>query len=427
MPEDKESFQIETHPLNQIQRTIAVLSGKGGVGKSMITALLATYLQRSGRYRVGILDADVTGPSIPKLFGAENFKPRGSDQGLFPVRTHSDIQLMSINLLLEDPSAPVVWRGPILANTVKQFWSDVIWGDLDFLLLDMPPGTGDIPLTVFQSLPLDGIVIVTSPQDLVSLIVQKAIHMAQMMQIPIIGLVENMSHVICPHCGKKISVFGNGRTEAVAKSSGIPYLGSLPIDPELARLCDNGTIERVHKSYLDDCLAALERIPPRDGAAGTGSAISNKQGQPEADQGNTKENEKQERNTDANQEEKTGGSMKKIAIAANDTVVADHFGHCDGFAVYTVGDDGKAQKAFVLNPGHKPGFLPNYLHDQGVQVIIAGGMGSGAVEIFNEKGIEVYTGAKGSVDEVMRCYLDGTLMSSGSVCHEHQQGGTCGH
>lgn len=427
MPEKKESFQIETHPLNQIQRTIAVLSGKGGVGKSMITALLATYLQRTGKYRVGILDADVTGPSIPKLFGAEDFKPRGSDQGLFPVRTHSDIQLMSINLLLEDPSAPVVWRGPILANTVKQFWTDVIWGDLDFLLLDMPPGTGDIPLTVFQSLPLDGIVIVTSPQDLVSLIVQKAIHMAQMMQIPIIGLVENMSHVICPHCGKKISVFGNGRTEAVAKSSGIPYLGSLPIDPDLARLCDIGAIERIHKPYLTDCLAALERIPPKDGASGHESASRDQHEQPDTDQENLKNNENQDDHEMPDNVKNQGGPMKKIAIAANDTIVADHFGHCDGFAIYTVGDDGKAQKAYIPNPGHKPGFLPNYLHDQGVQVIIAGGMGSGAVEIFQEKGIEVFTGAKGSVDEVISSYLDGTLLSSGSVCHEHQSAGSCGH
>ena len=404
MPGQQQDFHVETHPLNDIKRTIAVLSGKGGVGKSMITALLATYLQRTGKYRVGILDADVTGPSIPKLFGAENFNPKGSDEGLFPVRTHSNIQLMSINLLLDDPTAPVIWRGPILGNTVKQFWSDVIWGDLDFLLLDMPPGTGDVPLTVFQSLPLDGIVIVTSPQDLVSLIVQKAIHMAQMMQIPIIGLVENMSHVVCPHCGKEIAVFGNGKSAAVAQEAGIPYLGSLPIDPDLARLCDAGQIERIHKNYLDDCLAALEQVPVH--------------GQPTAPAAPAAEAVKQTSGG--------GSSMKKIAISAEGDQVSAHFGHCEGFVEFAV-EDGKAtDKQFVANPGHKPGFLPNFLHDRGVQVIIAGGMGAGAVEIFQEKGIDVYTGAQGSVDEIARQYADGTLTSTGSVCHEHHNESSCG-
>lgn len=259
-----QDFQAETHPQNDIKRTIAVASGKGGVGKSLVTALLATYLMRTGLYRVGILDADLTGPSIPKMFGAEQYKPQGSEDGLFPVRTHSGILLMSINLLLDDPQSPVVWRGPILANTVKQFWSDVIWGDLDFLFIDMPPGTGDIPLTIFQSLPLDGLIVVTSPQDLVSLIVSKAIHMAQMMKIPIIGLVENMSYVMCPHCGQKITLFGESRTEEEARAAGLPFLGSLPVDPDLAALCDRGQIERVHQTYLTECLAALEKIQPHE-------------------------------------------------------------------------------------------------------------------------------------------------------------------
>ena len=227
-----DDFSIENNPLNEIKRTIAVLSGKGGVGKSLVTALLATYLQRTGKYRVGILDADITGPSIPKLFGADEFKPKATEAGLFPVRSHSDIQLMSINFLLEDPESPVIWRGPILANTVKQFWTDVIWGDLDFMFLDMPPGTGDVPLTVFQSIPLDGIIIVTSPQDLVSMIVKKAVNMANMMNIPILGIVENMSHVVCPHCGEIIKLFGESTIQDIAAKWEIPYLGSLPIDPD---------------------------------------------------------------------------------------------------------------------------------------------------------------------------------------------------
>lgn len=261
---DQTDFGIENNPMNEIRRTIAVLSGKGGVGKSLSTALLATYLQRTGKYRVGILDADVTGPSIPKLFGAEDFKPKATEAGLFPVRSHSDIQLMSINLLLEDPGAPVIWRGPILANTVKQFWTDVIWGDIDFMFLDMPPGTGDIPLTVFQSIPLDGIIIVTSPQDLVAMIVNKAVNMAKMMNIPILGLIENMSHIICPHCKETIKMFGESATEETALEWGIPFLGSLPVDPDLARLSDEGHIERIHKSYLPQAVAALEKVPARN-------------------------------------------------------------------------------------------------------------------------------------------------------------------
>ncbi len=391
MAQQKESMQVETHPLNEIHRTIAVLSGKGGVGKSLVTALLATYLARTGKYRVGILDADVTGPSIPTLFGAEDFKPRGTDQGLFPVRTHSDIQLMSINLLLEDPAAPVIWRGPILANTVKQFWSDVIWGDLDFLLLDMPPGTGDIPLTVFQSLPLDGIIIVTSPQDLVSLIVQKAIHMAQMMQIPILGLVENMSHVICPHCGEQFSVFGESKTAQVAADAGIPYLGSLPIDPDLARLSDEGAIERIHKEYLTECIAALEKVPARGLSFHKPAAES--KAEPLV--------------------------LDKVAIAANDGQVAEHFGHCAEFVLFDLQADGSIRKEVVANPGHKPGFLPNFLHEKGVKTMIAGGIGSAAIEIFEEKGIKVYTGASGSVDDVFTCYKEGRLESSGTACREH--------
>lgn len=401
MSNQTQDFQVKTHPLNHITRTIAVLSGKGGVGKSMITGLLATYLQRTGQYRVGILDADVTGPSIPKLFGVEKIKPRGSEDGLFPVRTHSDIQLMSINLLLEDPGAPVVWRGPILANTVKQFWTDVIWGELDFLLIDMPPGTGDIPLTVFQSLPLDGIIIVTSPQDLVAMIVQKAIQMAKMMSIPIIGLVENMSHVVCPHCQESFSIFGNGKTEAVAREANIPYLGNLPIDPELAALCDQGNIERFHKRYLDDSLAALERMI-KPGKNDDEPAIN-----------------------EVSQNQVPASGAVKIAIASDGTNVTEHFGHCAGFVVMTIENQTTTDRAFVENPGHKPGFLPNFLHDRGIQVIIAGGMGSGAVEIFKEKGIEVITGASGSVDTVVEQYRSGQLKSTGSVCHDHQHADSC--
>jgi Mrp family chromosome partitioning ATPase/predicted Fe-Mo cluster-binding NifX family protein len=405
-------FSIENNPYNEIKRTIAVLSGKGGVGKSLVTALLATYLQRTGRYRVGVLDADITGPSIPKLFGADSYKPQPSEAGLFPVRSHSNIQIMSVNLLLDKPDSPVVWRGPILANTVKQFWTDVIWGELDFLFLDMPPGTGDVPLTVFQSIPLDGIILVTSPQDLVAMIVKKAVNMAKMMNIPILGLIENMSHAICPHCGETIHLFGESKAAEVWQKYGVPYLGSLPIDPDLSRLSDQGEIERIHKNYLEEALQALEKVPARrpesDGAASDAAA------DPEAAKAAQKPDDEP-------------GQGLQVAIAAQGQAVSEHFGHCEGFMLYTLADGKIVRQGYVKNPGHKPGLLPNLLHERGVQVVIAGGMGSGAVEIFNEKGIDVITGASGPLAEVIESYLAGDLASSGSVCHEHQHAGDCGH
>lgn len=253
-------FKIENNPLNEIRRTIAVLSGKGGVGKSMVTALLATYLQRTGKYQVGVLDADITGPSIPRLFGADAYQPTATEAGIFPVRTHSDIRLMSINLLLDEPESPVVWRGPILANTVKQFWTDVVWGNLDFLLLDMPPGTGDVPLTVFQSLPVDGVIIVTSPQELVSMIVVKAIKMAEMMNVPVLGIVENMSYFECSDCKKQYKLFGDSDVEKLASEHKIPMFARIPINPKLASACDKGMLELYEGNWLDDMAEGLEKL-----------------------------------------------------------------------------------------------------------------------------------------------------------------------
>ncbi len=254
-----ESFFEKTHDFNTINKVISVVSGKGGVGKSLVTSMTAVMLRRKG-YRVGIMDADITGPSIPKMFGAEMQRPDGIDVGLLPVNTQMDIKIMSINLFLDQSDSPVIWRGPLIARTVKQFWTDVIWGDLDYLLIDMPPGTGDVPLTVFQSIPLDGIIIVTSPQDLVSLIVRKAYNMARTMNIPILGIVENMSYVVCPKCGNKIDVFGKSKLEKVALDLNIPFLGKVPIDPELAELCDKGEIEKMDKSYLCCCEELLENL-----------------------------------------------------------------------------------------------------------------------------------------------------------------------
>ncbi len=255
---DNASSLDMTEKLNQysnVKKVIGVVSGKGGVGKSIVTSLLAVMFSRRG-YETAVLDADITGPSIPKAFGIKE-KAYGSEKGILPSVTASGIKVMSINLLLENENDPVIWRGPILAGTVKQFWTDVYWGDVDYMFVDMPPGTGDVPLTVFQSLPLDGIIVVTSPQDLVSMIVEKAVKMAQMMNVPILGVVENMSYFVCPDCKKKHYPFGESRLENIAKEYSIDILARLPIDPENAKACDNGKIESV---LNPDAEAAADKI-----------------------------------------------------------------------------------------------------------------------------------------------------------------------
>ncbi len=245
-----------TNGFNNIKKVIGVVSGKGGVGKSMVSASLAVLMKRKG-YEVGLLDADITGPSIPKMFGV-NARAKGDDYGIMPEITASGIKLMSINLLMENAESPVVWRGPVIAGAVKQFWTDVLWGETDYLFIDCPPGTGDVPLTVFQSIPLDGIIIVTSPQDLVSLIVKKAYNMAKMMHIPVLGIVENMSYVKCPDCGKEFRIFGKSETESIAKELGVDLLDKMPIDTTLASLADAGDIEKLGTNYLDNTANVVE-------------------------------------------------------------------------------------------------------------------------------------------------------------------------
>ena len=251
-----ESLLAALNPKASVKKVIAVVSGKGGVGKSTVTSMLAVAMARKGK-RVGVLDADITGPSAPTAFGVNECQG-ASDEGLYPALTKGGIQVMSINLLLDNPADPVVWRGPVIAGAVKQFWTDVIWEDVDYLFVDMPPGTGDVPLTVFQSLPVDGIVIVTSPQDLVSMIVSKAVKMANMMHIPVLGFVENYSYLECPDCGKKINVFGESHLDQVAASFGLPVLARLPIDPKVAQSYDSGLMETVDTSKVDGVIEAIE-------------------------------------------------------------------------------------------------------------------------------------------------------------------------
>lgn len=373
-------FAEKPHELSSIKKVIGIVSGKGGVGKSSVTSMLSVAMSRRGHH-TAILDADVTGPSIPKAFGIRE-KACGNEDGIYPVRSKTGIDLMSINLLLENDTDPVVWRGPIIGNTVKQFWTDVIWSDVDFMFIDMPPGTGDVPLTVFQSIPVDGIIIVTSPQELVSMIVSKAVKMAEMMNIPIIGLVENMSYFKCPDNNKDYRIFGDSHIEEIAEEHHLKVLTRLPIDPKISAACDKGMIELCDDTWFEPVVSILE-----------------------------------------NMEEK---EMVKIAVASENEMVTEHFGHCINFNIFEAENKQIVRSESIQNPGHRPGFLPNFLYDLGVNVVISGGMGGGAIDIFNERGIQVIVGASGQAQTVAEQYLNGMLESTGSVCHEHQHHAECG-
>lgn len=256
---EPQDLTFKLHEKSKVKKVIGIVSGKGGVGKSMTTSLMAVGTRRAG-YNVGILDADITGPSIPKGFGLVDQLYGTAEQLIVPARTRTGIQVVSINLLLDSETTPVIWRGPVLGNVIKQFWSETLWQDVDYMFVDMPPGTGDVPLTVFQSLPLDGIIIVASPQELVGMIVGKAVNMAKMMNVPILGLVENMSYLQCPDCGKKISVFGESHIDEIGAQYQLPVLAKLPIDPKLAEACDGGKLEELVEIYVDRIVALVSSL-----------------------------------------------------------------------------------------------------------------------------------------------------------------------
>ncbi|MDY6314564.1 MAG: Mrp/NBP35 family ATP-binding protein [Clostridia bacterium] len=253
----EESLIKKPHDMSDIKKVIAVVSGKGGVGKSMVTSLMSVAMNRRG-HKTAVLDADITGPSIPKEFGLTE-KVKGSEEGLFPVYTKTGIGVMSLNLLLPNETDPVVWRGPVIAGTVQQFWTDVIWDDVDYMFIDMPPGTGDVPLTVFQSIPVDGIIVVTSPQELVSMIVEKAVKMAEMMNIPVLGIVENLSYFKCPDCGREHSIFGESHIDEIAGNYNIKNVAKIPIDPKLSAASDRGMVELYEGDWLDGLCDSLEK------------------------------------------------------------------------------------------------------------------------------------------------------------------------
>ena len=256
--QEPQSFLEKLNEYSAVKKVIGVVSGKGGVGKSFVTASLASAMAKKG-YQVGIMDADITGPSIPKMYGVHG-PAQGTEWGILPIAADDGVKIMSINLLMDDEEAPVIWRGPVIAGVVKQFWSDVYWGDIDYLFVDMPPGTGDVPLTVFQSLPVDGIVVVTSPQDLVQMIVKKAYNMANMMDIPILGVIENYSYLKCPDCGKEIKLFGESHIDEVAKDLDMKVLGKMPLDPAYAQLADEGIFYKADNIYLNKAIEVLENL-----------------------------------------------------------------------------------------------------------------------------------------------------------------------
>lgn len=243
-----ESFREEINKMSSAKKVIGIVSGKGGVGKSLVTGLMAVLAKRNG-FKTAVLDADITGPSIPEMFNLHE-KVTGDENGVYPAFTKTGIEVMSLNLLMENETDPVVWRGPVIAGTVKQFWTDIVWGDVDYMFIDMPPGTGDVPLTVFQSIPVDGIIVVATPQELVGMIVEKAINMARLMNIPILGLVENMSYAVCSDCGKRIDVFGKSRIDEIAEKGNLRVLGKIPFDSKLAAACDKGMIELFEGDWL---------------------------------------------------------------------------------------------------------------------------------------------------------------------------------
>lgn len=379
---EPQSFLIEPNPHSSIKKVIGIVSGKGGVGKSSVTSLLACEMNRLG-YRVGIIDADVTGPSIPNMFNLHT-RAFGSEDGILPVQTATGIEVMSMNLLLEREDESVIYRGPVIAGIVKQFYSDVIWEDIDYLFVDMPPGTGDVPLTVFQSYPLDGIIIVSTPQQLVSMIVSKACDMAAKMNVPVLGIIENMSYVRCPDCGKKLDLFKNSHVDEIASEFGLSVLAKMPLMSEVMEAADNGEIEKVEVNYLNDAVRELEALL---------QIHENKE-------------------------------IVAVPVEMDGETINPHFGHSNYFRVYTIADNEVVTVKLVQNKAehHK---IATYLKSIGVDVIIAGSIGEGNLEDVEGCAMKLYRGISGNADAAVREFILGDLVDDSSFVCDHNEGGCC--
>lgn len=367
-----------------VKKVIAVVSGKGGVGKSLVTSMLAVNAAKKG-LRAAILDADITGPSIPKSFGiVEKAKCDSEGTVILPEVTKEGIKVMSLNLLMDHETDPVIWRGPIIAGTVREFWQNVAWGDVDCMFIDCPPGTGDVPLTVFQSLPVDGIVVVTSPQELVSMIVTKAVNMARMMDIPVIGIVENMSYFQCPDCKKAHEIFGPSHIMETAARNGIMTVAKIPIDSQTAASVDAGLAEELDTSVLDGIFEQICHIEKQD-------------------------------------------AVIKIAVTYENGEIFQHFGHTEQFKIYEVQDNKVVSSRIIGTDGNGHEALAGYLGEDGVDVLICGGIGGGAIHALSACGIQVVPGAAGQADAAVAAYLNGQLsVDMTPNCSHHNEEGSCG-
>ena len=380
----KTDFHVEANEYSTIKKVIGIVSGKGGVGKSFITSYLSVLMNRKG-YSTAILDADITGPSIPKAFGIHG-KAMSNGEGILPAISKNGTKIMSVNLLLETEETPVIWRGPIVAGTVKQFWSDILWEEVDYMFVDMPPGTGDVPLTVFQSLPVDGLIIVASPQELVSMIVAKAVNMATAMNIPILGLVENYSYIQCGNCGEKMSVFGTSHIDEVGNKFNLPILAKVPIDPAIASAIDHEDVEGLKGDWLNNLADTLEKVHPV------------------------------EKSFDV----KEDGKVKRIAVATDENNnVFQHFGKTQTFTIYEIEGKDLKSKNTITSKGEGHSELVTLLSENNINVVICGGIGLHAMEGLMEAGMLVIPGAQGDIDVVTASYLDGSLQASDSPTCDH--------
>lgn len=382
---DKSEFLEPMNAYSDVKRVIGVVSGKGGVGKSFVTSYLSVLLNRRG-YHTAILDADVTGPSIPKAFGIHR-KAQANELGIIPEQTASGINVMSVNLLLEEEETPVIWRGPVIAGTVKQFWSQVLWGDVDYMFVDMPPGTGDVPLTVFQSLPLDGIIIVTSPQELVSMIVAKAVNMAKAMDVPVLGLVENYSYVECENCKERMEVFGKSHIDEISVKFGLPVLAKLPLNSKIAEAVDAGKTESLTGEWLDHAADLLEQeLPAKSRSYKNGTT--------------------------------------KIAVTTDENRnVYSHFGTATRFTIYTMKDGILLEKQELINEGTGHEATVEKLLQEDISVVICGGIGGPAMQSLMNAGVLVVPGIQGDVDVAVNSFLDGSLSAgTAPTCSSHESG-----